>query len=256
MRSVALGLVSFISLIVSTSVSCALIDRGNGLIYDDVLDVTWLQNANFSESALTHSSAISWAEQLDFAGFDDWRLPTLNFSLGPNSTKSAYQFSCGSAPKDGRYNMDASGCDFGWTSTSVFHELAHLFYYSLGNIASVSSTGLWQNDVALTNHGPFSNIQLDFYWYGNDYNDESGFVFTTEKGTQFIESKTTELYAWALRDGDVINLPEKSVLRTSSNSLVVAPLNASVAVSAPNLAGMMALFCSFLGWRNAKSKFL
>ena len=33
---------------VSLSVNAALYDRGNGLIYDDVLDITWLQDANYA----------------------------------------------------------------------------------------------------------------------------------------------------------------------------------------------------------------
>ncbi|NNF16437.1 MAG: hypothetical protein HKN70_06795 [Gammaproteobacteria bacterium] len=32
----------------SVSTTAALHDRGNGLIYDDVLDITWLQDANYA----------------------------------------------------------------------------------------------------------------------------------------------------------------------------------------------------------------
>ena len=35
-----------LTLAVSTTANAALVDRGGGLIYDDVLNVTWLQNAN------------------------------------------------------------------------------------------------------------------------------------------------------------------------------------------------------------------
>ena len=34
----------------ANTASAALTDRGGGLIYDDVLNVTWLQNANLSAS--------------------------------------------------------------------------------------------------------------------------------------------------------------------------------------------------------------
>ena len=31
--------------------NAALYDRGNGLIYDDVLDITWLQDANYAKTS-------------------------------------------------------------------------------------------------------------------------------------------------------------------------------------------------------------
>jgi hypothetical protein len=52
--------------------SATLIDRGNGLIYDSELDVTWLQNANVAGSFITWNDAIGltpkrgtiWIDQL------------------------------------------------------------------------------------------------------------------------------------------------------------------------------------------------
>ena len=42
----------FYLLLISTSLhsQAALYDRGNGLIYDDVLDITWLQDANYAKT--------------------------------------------------------------------------------------------------------------------------------------------------------------------------------------------------------------
>jgi len=64
----------------------ALHDRGGGLIYDDVLNVTWLQDAAYTfgppgTSFLVWQDALSWADNLTY--FDpvrnqtlsDWRLP-------------------------------------------------------------------------------------------------------------------------------------------------------------------------------------
>ncbi len=44
---------ALVGLSVSLSVNAALYDRGNGLIYDDVLDITWLQDANYA-AATSH----------------------------------------------------------------------------------------------------------------------------------------------------------------------------------------------------------
>ena len=50
-----------------------LFDRGNGLIYDDVLDITWLQDADYSKTSVYSSNgmmtwydATAWADQLEY----------------------------------------------------------------------------------------------------------------------------------------------------------------------------------------------
>ena len=61
----------------------ALFDRGNGMIYDDVLKITWLQDANYAmtsnydtDGKMTWAQATAWADQLEYGGFDNWRLPS------------------------------------------------------------------------------------------------------------------------------------------------------------------------------------
>ena len=75
--------------------TAALYDRGNGLIYDDVLDITWMQDANFvktsgyaaaninpdnsdqsffADGSIGWVAAKTWAAQLNYQGFSDWRL--------------------------------------------------------------------------------------------------------------------------------------------------------------------------------------
>jgi hypothetical protein len=41
----------------SMPTSAAMVDRGGGMIYDDVLNVTWLQDANFAATQWTNSGA-------------------------------------------------------------------------------------------------------------------------------------------------------------------------------------------------------
>ena len=68
------------------SVHAALIERGGGLIYDTELDVTWLQDANFANTSnytganhlsgrMQWEDAMTWAENLVYQGYTDWRLP-------------------------------------------------------------------------------------------------------------------------------------------------------------------------------------
>ena len=114
---------ALVGLSVSLSVNAALYDRGNGLIYDDVLDITWLQDANYAQASgydsngrMAWADAKTWADQLSYGGYDDWRLP-----------------SAGSAPTVGIYNTTS--------------EMGHMFYNNLGNAAYNSIT----SNVSFTN---------------------------------------------------------------------------------------------------------
>jgi hypothetical protein len=53
--------------LVSTGTSGALIDRGNGLIYDSDQHLTWVQNAGLS-GLLNWDNAMARAENLVFGG--------------------------------------------------------------------------------------------------------------------------------------------------------------------------------------------
>ncbi|MCP4009270.1 MAG: hypothetical protein GY726_07125 [Proteobacteria bacterium] len=67
----------------------ALHDRDVGLIYDDLLDIAWLQDLNYAQTSgydadglMTRDNAVTWAGGLSYydsvraATCDDWRLPT------------------------------------------------------------------------------------------------------------------------------------------------------------------------------------
>ncbi|UCD34585.1 MAG: DUF1566 domain-containing protein [Nitrospiraceae bacterium] len=58
----------------------ALHDRGNGLIYDDGLDITWMENANSADITMTWDDAMAWVDALLFQGYQDWRLPASDTS--------------------------------------------------------------------------------------------------------------------------------------------------------------------------------
>jgi hypothetical protein len=81
MKSLRL-LVALCGSVMLGSTQAALIDRGNGMIYDDVLNITWLQDANYAKTSghdadgrMTWNESMAWASSLIFGGYDDWRLP-------------------------------------------------------------------------------------------------------------------------------------------------------------------------------------
>ncbi len=102
------------------SAEAALIDRGEGFIYDDVLDVTWTQDANINGRD-TWDNQVAWAAGYSqthtvYGTFDDWRLPTVTDTGTPGCNFAYTGTDCG-------YNVD--------TSTG---EMASLFYDTLGNM--------------------------------------------------------------------------------------------------------------------------
>jgi len=68
-------LLTILIIAISSSANAALFDRGNSLIYDDDLNITWLQNSNYTGATMTWANATNWADSLIFQGYEDWRLP-------------------------------------------------------------------------------------------------------------------------------------------------------------------------------------
>ncbi len=73
----------FTSIIPAGNAQATLIDRGEGMIYDDVQKITWLKDANYAKTSgydpdgfMTWQSADDWAGTLIYGGYSDWRLPT------------------------------------------------------------------------------------------------------------------------------------------------------------------------------------
>ena len=61
----------------SLPIGAELVDRGNGLIQDTVLNILWLQDASLGGSG-PRFSAKAWAESLEFGTLKNWRLPSVD----------------------------------------------------------------------------------------------------------------------------------------------------------------------------------
>lgn len=163
----------------------ALQDRGGGLIYDDVLDITWLADWNLLGGGLSWEDAVTWASDLVYRGYDDWRLPTA-------------------------LNADGSGpCDLVFDCSGS--EMGHMFYNNWGAVADRDfSTGSNAANLAL-----FSNVQSFGYWTSTEDADDTdrAWIFITSDGRQGTERKSLGfIYAVAVRDGDVAAIPEPSTI--------------------------------------------
>ncbi|MET0066084.1 MAG: PEP-CTERM sorting domain-containing protein [Candidatus Thiodiazotropha sp.] len=180
-------------LILSTSANATLIDRGNGLIYDDVLNLTWMQDANYAgtlgaanNGAMTWNDAMLWVEGLVFQGYDDWRLPSMVDTGNPGCDFATSGTDCG-------YDVQTTD------GSTIYSEMASLWFDTLGNPVQ----------GGVVNTGPFINLQAadfnDYYWLNQEYalRDDVAWTFYTYTALQFAEQKGALQYAWAVRSGDV-----------------------------------------------------
>jgi hypothetical protein len=187
-------------------------DRGRGLIYDDVMNITWMADSNYaitsgffeSEGIAVYNGqvgwydAMLWVNTLEYGGYGDWRLPSpLN--------------------RDGSYPADT---DFG---CNIYHmacdtsELGYMFYRNLGVPYSEKSgpvSILAARNIA--NLALFKNLQPKIYWANLRDPAYLGVAFAYDFGwgRDILEPTEDSLsnyqygwgIPWAVRDGDVIDL--------------------------------------------------
>ena len=204
---------------VFASADAALISRtgaGGAAYYDDVLDITWLADANYAQTSgydadgkMTWDESQTWIGTLNTAnylGVNNWRLPTVT-DTGASGCDFAY-----------------AGTDCGWNvqtgtaATTVYSEMASLYYDTLGNLSWYDTSGSGpQAGNGLSNTGPFSNLRSREYWSGTEYapNTSRAWFFGFDLGPQADGNKKeneffgwdNELYAWAVGSGDIAAVP-------------------------------------------------
>ena len=178
-----------------STANAALLSRSSGqAYYDDVLDITWIANANLADTTtfgvlgINANGTMTWAKSNEwiaamntaaYLGTSDWRLPT---TAQPDATCASQFNPGGSFPLQG----------FGFSCTGS--EMGHLF--NVDGITSGSPT-------------PFANVQPDLYWSGTEYAPDTGSAWHFEflSGSQNVSNKANGFYAWAVRPGDIAPVP-------------------------------------------------
>lgn len=184
-------------LVLSVPGHATLIDMGDGTIYETDLQLSWLKDANYAKTSgynadglMTWSAADTWAKNLVFAEFDNWRLPT---TLQPDPSCSDQYNPGGGFPLQGSwYNCIGS-------------EMGHLYYTELGNVAG----------GPFTNTGDFTNLQPYYYWSGTVYAPDTTYAwaFLLDHGYQGAGPQVFDFYALAVRPGQrSTSVPEPTTL--------------------------------------------
>jgi hypothetical protein len=203
-RTILAAMFLSLGLFTATGANAALVSvLGGQAINDTDLNITWASNANLaatntfglatgvdlgpnagvtnygpsiinSNGSMTWGGALKWIGAMNTAnylGYHDWRLPTSNTCAGYNCTGS---------------------------------EMGHLFYTELGGVAGSTITTTHNANYSL-----FSNVQSGGYWSGTEYapNPDLAWGFNTYDGVQFTSYKNYNMYALAVRPGQVSAVP-------------------------------------------------
>jgi len=184
----------------------ALVNRGGGMIYDTVLDVTWLQNANLAGTRMNWQDARNWAANLAIGGFTDWRLPT---TVQPDPT-------CNNTYPWAPFSDQSSG------GNCRGSELGYMYYINFG---SPFGGPVYAGTERNTNFPLFTNVQEYVYWTDTEFvaNRDLVWIDDYRYGNLAQSGKADLWYAWALRDGDV----PSAVPEPGAAALVLAGLAAA-----------------------------
>ncbi|MEI7465300.1 MAG: PEP-CTERM sorting domain-containing protein [Burkholderiales bacterium] len=199
----------------SLSAHAVLVDRGGGMLYDTVLDITWLQDANYAKTSgycsvsgncdyaageMTWSQANTWANGLVYGGYSDWRLAR---NSPVNGTQSGWNYN---GLRDGT-------TDYGYNITSPFSELSYMYYVNLGLTGAFSASGAYRPDFGVFGNGTgggqkdvglVKNLQSAVYWSGTESPPGVGaWRLHTTDGAQDNWYQRYWAFAWAVRPGDV-----------------------------------------------------
>jgi len=167
-----------------------LIQRGNGMVYDDVMHVTWLQDANYAATTgfapggyMIWSTASDWAQNtVTVGGYTDWRLP------------STAEFQ----------NMFMSANGLGNSVVGLTNAGPFI------NVQFSLTGGYWATNFFMLASSDGLNAE---YYYYNDM--QLGWSYQMDGGGAY--------FAWPVRSGDVPNLipPWLGLLTTSTNQLII-----------------------------------
>ena len=198
----------------TVTAQAALLSRAGGqAYYDDVLNITWLADVKYAVTngfGVPASRNVAYRDEIGTRGSMDWSTANLWIDgmnaanhLGASNWRLPFVVDTGSPDCDWSF---VGGTDCGYnvqtmTGTTVYSEMAHLYYVTLGN----SSSGCPGSPLfCLTNTGPFANVQGEHYWSGSSDSVRPWAVwdFHFAFGYQAPNDSGNYNHAWAVHDGD------------------------------------------------------
>lgn len=185
----------------AAAAEAALLSRAGGqAYYDDVLNITWLADANYAQTSgydsdgrMTWAETPAWIGSLNAAnhlGANNWRLP---ITAQPDANCS--------------YQAPGVSSDYGCTGS----EMGHLL-----NVDGITSA----------NPGPFVNVLAWSYWSGTSFAPDAGkaWVLDFYNGLQYGSLKINTAPTWVVRTGDISAVPAPGGLWLLGTAVAAAGL--------------------------------
>ena len=128
-----LALVPAVIVLVALPSYADLRDKGDGTVRDGSSGLQWTQQGNGEE--INHPDSVDFCENLSLAGFDDWRLPTLEEAITlfrpEGKPKNRYSYRDKDYPLriDDAFSLSAPGI---WTSSASYRGQPTAYLYSSG----------------------------------------------------------------------------------------------------------------------------
>ena len=202
MKSRLLGaLCACVFMLMSTATSGALVDNGNGLIYDDVLKITWAQ----ADNARNWDAANTWASGLTLGGVSGWRLPYISVAEGA-----------------GPFTGTPVDCSTTSESACRDNELGYMYYHNLG--------GIRNEEILINNDDPdlalFSTLRSYGYWSGTEFESsvdlflDNAWLLDFDGGRSFTNGKIVPYYSWAVHPGNVGAVPVPAAIYLFGSGLL------------------------------------
>ena len=172
------GILTFLS----STISAELIDNGEGLIYDTVLDITWAQ----PDALRTWNDANDWAAGLTLGGVSGWRLPYISVAAGA-----------------GPFTGTPVPCNIASEVACRDNELGYMFYYNLSGTLGQPILDSGDPDLAL-----FPSLQSGGYWSGTEVDSVRAVLLFFNFGNQNDSFKSLGYYSWAVHEGNVAGIAD------------------------------------------------
>ena len=194
---------------ITTAASATLVDKGDGLIYDTVKDITWSQPTWFGHG--WEYLADIWAPGLTLGGVSGWRPPYISIAAG-----------------GGPFTGPSVDCSTATELTCRDNELGYVFYRNLSETYGSSITTSSDPDLALfpaLQPAADPNDAFWEYWSATSYGladplSPLAWFMSFNRGAQGLSSTNVGRYVRALHDGMVHISPARYLSGTGLLELV------------------------------------
>ncbi len=178
--------------LLSLPANAALQSRMSGqAYYDDVLNITWLADANLADTTTFGVLGINANGSMTWAQANEW-ITAMNTAAYLGT--SDWRLSSADVNRDGNTFLGPVDCSTATEPDCRDYEMGYMY---------------WQNLIRAVSPGPFSNLQPDGYWSGSEQPPfiDSVSTFSFASGENIVRFKVSENYSWAVRSGDIGRYP-------------------------------------------------